>query len=343
MKFWIYKESESDNVLIMDENSLTLGSTDRDNIKMAEAHLASGKSASDVLGSDDLTVVPFIQIQSISNRDTDLNLSVAYKAKKEIKHLDYYFNDANEANACLEQLNAALPPNLKRKETQQSSLSAALWPLISLAMCSGVSYLFFDKLRIAVYIVGGLWAAFSLFNLYRRISNPPKLTTWVIKGKHVRKAWNGLKMAGAYAVAGVFALGLSASFPDAYGEKSLYTQMEEQFYEETFTVEDVQKFVSRGADLNYTDGDGYNSLMMALDWSHYDIAEALVEAGADLGPAEGDSTSMLEYALYDGAPDSVIQKILDNGGLDAAMKTGFDIEEYVEYSGNDSVYALIDD
>ena len=190
-----------------------------------------------------------------------------------------------------------------------------------------------------MYIVGALWAAFSVYRLYDRVSNPPQLTTWVIKGKHVRKALNGLKTAGSCAFFGALAVGLSASIPDSYGTKSLYSQ----FYEETLSAEEVQKFVSRGADLNYTDSSGYNILMLALDWSEYDIAEALVDAGIDLGPVDQDSTSMLEYALNDGAPESVIRKILNKGGLAVARDAGFDLYEYVEYSDDDSIYALIDE
>ncbi len=91
------------------------------------------------------------------------------------------------------------------------------------------------------------------------------------------------------------------------------------------------------------DADGYTPLMLAIDWSEYDVATAMVQAGADLGVIESVELSMLEYALHDGyATEALLSAMLQRGGLNDAQSNGFDVAQYAEDNDDDTILQLMD-
>ncbi|MBX2835489.1 MAG: ankyrin repeat domain-containing protein [Gammaproteobacteria bacterium] len=336
MKFWLDRESESKNVVVANEASFAFGSCDQEHYDSVEQQLKAGKPAAEVLGSEDLTVVPFLQIQNLTSRSTDSDVQVSYKAKKELKTEDLDFTSETEAQEFVDHIGLYLPEGMVKKIYQQSALTAAFGPLLSLLLGAGTSYLFFDKFRIVVYVVGALWMLASLAMLYTRVTNPPEITRFTVSGKEFRKAWNGLKTAGSFCVAALVIVGISASFPDRYGQKALYDQL----YEDTLGADEVQKYVDRGANLNYVDEDGMSVLSMAMDWTESDVVVSLIEAGADLNQLIYDDWSPLAYAIYNEDVD-VVKAMLDRGALQTAEIDGVDALEMVQETENDELIALV--
>ncbi len=308
MYYWIDKDSESDNVVVLNEHSLFVGSCDQESIDQVDIQLAGKQSPIEVLGSDGLTVIPFSQIQNITSRNTDDDVEVKYKAQKEIEDKTVYFANKDEKRSFINTITPLVPDHLEKTETTQSALKAAISPLISLLLSVVLIYLFFDKFRWTALILGGLWAAGSLYMLSMRVSHPPTITRWFIRGRYARKMWSGIKTAFSYVFLALIMVGVYSRFPDSYGTKSLYEQMQH----EELNAEDVAKYIERGADINYVDEYGDTPLSSALSWSEDELAIALIEAGADLS-ADDNGQRPLEQAIYNGGSIEVIETMLKQG------------------------------
>ncbi|MEE9322738.1 MAG: ankyrin repeat domain-containing protein [Granulosicoccus sp.] len=332
-KHWIDRDSESGNVIVCNDLGFFIGSCDKSAHDNVDQQFNAGKTPAEVLGTEDLTVIPYIQIQNLTSRSTDRYFDIGYKAKGSTESTDCYFEDESQAQECSAFIDQYMPDNLTKKVVQQSAISAGTNPLLSLLVCLGASYLFINKFHMPVYIIGGLWALISTVALVGRLKSPPVLTRWNIKGKHARKAWAGLKTVYAYTFVAVVAVGGSQQLPDSYGEKAISDRMAHEMIQ----PDDIKMLLGRGADINYLDDDGDTPLTMALYWEEEDMTLALIEAGASLTmKIEGDSS--LEYALYNSASKNVIEAMLERGALNIAEKDGFDPMEFsIEYEKEDLI------
>ena len=307
--FWIDRSSETENVIVLTQAGILVGSCDEESCDSVQQQLGAGKTAIEVLGSGDILTIPYGQIQKVTSRDTDNDVSVEYKAKKDIEQKDLFFEDLDPKQQFVAALDKVMPENFVKSEVKQSALGAALNPMLSLLLSSAAIFLFINKFRWVTIIIGGLWALVSLYMLVSRIKSPPTVTRWTIGGRYIRKAWNGLKTATSYViVAAVIALAHD-TLPDSHGPSSIYEQM--QF--ETLSPASIETLLGRGADIDYRDEYGDTALSVALDWGYYDVAIALVEAGADLTLRDSYDLTPLEYAISYDLDSSVINALLENG------------------------------
>ncbi len=226
-----------------------------------------------------------------------------------------------------------MPEHLEKNESEQSAVIAAISPLTSLILSLLSAYLFFDKFRWPAIIVGGIWAIASIYVLVSRIKEPPTITRWSISGRYVRKIWSGIKTFFSYAFIALIIIGIYGKFPDSYGEKSIYEQMNN----DSLDVSEIKLLIDRGADINYEDKDGRNSLSIALDWEENDLVIALIESGADLS-ANGGETSPLEYAMYNDFSINVIETMLEKG---ASLEFDIDGVTPLEYSKQNENMELV--
>ena len=324
MQYWIDKESESSNVITISDSSIFIGSCDKESCDKVDQQLKEDKSPIEVLGSDDLTVIPYSQIQNMVSRSTDINVDISYKAKKDIEEKTLYFSALGEKNDFISSIEKFMPEHLEKSESEQSAVMAAVSPLISLTLSLSSAYLFFDKFRWPAIVVGGIWAIISIYILVSRVSEPPKITRWAISGRYFRKLWAGIKTGFSYVVLVLIIIGVYGSIPDSYGEKSIY----EQINDESLDASDITLLIERGADIDYEDKEGTNSLSIALNWGENDLAIALIEAGADLSGKDSEE-SPLEYAIYNDANINVIEAMLDKG---ASLEFEIDGTSPLEYS-----------
>ena len=235
-------------------------------------------------------------------------MDIKYKTKSGLEDDYLHFDSLKKKGDFVDLVDAVLPASLGKKVYDQPAWLAGLYPLLSLLMCLMVSYAFINKFRIPVYIVGGLWAAWSLYIFATRVKNPPTITRWNIKGRHIRKAVGGLKVAGSFAFMAAVVFGFAASIPDNHGSKALYAHM----WEDDFRAADVSRLLSNGADINYTDSDGESPLTIAMDWGDDELAIALIEAGADVQRKYQDMYPV-EYAMNSSASNDVIDAMLAKG------------------------------
>lgn len=322
--YWIDKEAESDNVVVTSDSTIFIGSCDKDAYSKVNEQLVNKKNPIEVFGTEDLTVIPFNQIQKMVSRSTDRNVDISYKAKKEIEEETIYFSSLEEKQDFVEIAGQHMPEQLVKSEAQQSIATAISSPLISLALSLVSTYMFINKLRWVAIIVGGLWVLASLYMLFSRMKEPPMITRWSIRGRYFRKTWNGIKTAFSYAFAILVILAIYGKFPDAYGPKSIY----EQIQDDSLNPSEVKTLLNRGANINYKGSDDDTALATALDWGSDELAITLIESGADLS-IKSNSETPLKYAIYNDTNIDVIESMLKNG---ASLK--FDIEGMtpLEYS-----------
>lgn len=307
--YWIDRTSETENVVVVDRTGILVGSCDEEHCDALQVQFSSGKTAIEVLGTADILTIPYSQIQRVTSRDTDNDVSIDYKAKKEIENKLLFFEDTDQKQQFVAALDKVMPETFVKSEVQQSAFTAALNPLLSLVLSGAATYLFYNKLRWVALGVGGLWALVSLFMLIGRMSSPPTVTRWTIGGRYVRKAWNGLKTAVSYVILAAIIAVAYESLPNGWGPSSLYEQMEY----ETLSASSVDTLLERGADINYRDEYGDTALSLALDWGYDGIAIALIEAGADLSLKDSYDMTPIEHAISYDADPSVIKALLDNG------------------------------
>jgi hypothetical protein len=324
MKYWVDKESESNNVIAVNESSIFVGSCDKESYDKVGRQLEDKRSPVEILGSDDLLVIPYSQIQNVISRSTDNDIEIKYKAKKDIEEKTLYFSGLGEANEFMSSIENYMPEHLEKSVSDQSAFIAAISPMISLTLSLSFTYLFFDKLRWPAIIIGGFWTIASIYMLSARVKEPPSITRWSISGRYFRKIWSGIKTGFSYAFLAIIIVGVYGMFPDSYGEKSIY----EQLNDESLDVSEIKLLLDRGGNINYTAKDGSSSLSTALSWGEDDLAIALIEAGADLSAKDGEDTP-LEYAIYNDLNIKIIESMLDKG---ASLE--FDIEGVtpLEYS-----------
>ncbi len=310
MKYWIDKDSETNNVILVNKSGIAISSCDKESLEKVESQLATKISPIEIFGTDDLLTIPYAKIQSITCRSTDEDVSVSYKAKKDIEEQTLYFQNTTDVDAFIRTLDGLVPNHLTKNAYQQSAFAAAINPIFSLLFGVALTFVYFNKFRWPAIVIGGIWIAFSAFILIKRTKNPPRITRWKLTGKYVRRFWHSIKTGASYSIAIIVALGFSLKFPDNYGPKSLH----ENILESTLSPEDVNKYLDRGADINYTDSDGDTPLMMAIYSENEALALKLIEAGARLDKPDGEhSASPLQYAIDYGVHLSVVKAMIEKG------------------------------
>jgi len=324
VQHWIDRSSKSKNVTIANASSICVASCDKEHYDEVDHRLTAGETAADVLGSDGLKVILFSQIQSIVSRDTDVNVDITYKVKKGENDISIDFEDTEKSADFVEFITAHLPKSLIRTEKQQSIVAAALLPILSVIFGLLVGFFYFNKMRLIVYAVVSIWTLGSLYMLFKRVTNPPLITRWKLKGKLAKKTWSGIKTGWSYALTILVVFGISAKFPDRHGSQALIQLAEEDMLE----AANISVYLSRGADLEATDEAGDTALWWAI-YNHDDeLTLALLDAGSNTTMADG---YLLEFALDYNASDEVIRTMLNSGVLEVAEAAdNFDTEYYMD-------------
>lgn len=337
MKYWLDKDSESSNVIVVNDSTIFIGSCDKEAYQKVEQQLANKNNPIEVLGTDDLTAIPFSQIQNLCSRNTDRDVDISYKAKKETEEKTLYFNEAKDKQEFISSIDLHRPEHLIRGDSEQSALGAAINPLISLALSLSTIFLFINKFRWPVIIIGSIWALISIYMLLSRIKEPPTVTTWTIKGRYVRKLWGSIKTGFSYVVLAAIIAATHQGVADSYGPKSIYAQMQDDSLS-SYTVDEL---LARGADINYRDQHGNSALSLALDWAEDDIAITLIESGADLSIKDGDERSAIELAFYMDSSATVIETMLNNGASLNFTIDGVSPLEYARETENPQLQVLL--
>ncbi|WP_111979443.1 hypothetical protein [Algibacillus agarilyticus] len=201
MNFWLDRNSESNNVVVLQQNNILVGSCDKQAYDNVFTQLTADVAPIEVLGTEDIQIIPFDKLQNLTSKNTDTSIDLQYLAKKGTEDFTLDFETLEQKNACLQLMTAREFPQLSLTVAKQSALSASISPVLSLLCAIGLGSLYIDRLRWVTIIVCGLWALLSLYGLYKRATNPPVVTKLSLKGRYGRKFVSGVKTAGGYLLA----------------------------------------------------------------------------------------------------------------------------------------------
>lgn len=121
----------------------------------------------------------------------------------------------------------------------------------------------------------------------------------------------------------------------------------------------VKLLLSKGADLNYRDDEGFTALMLSITNERSDIFRYLLDQGADVNIEDGDNFTALTHSLdyndieatrsllahgadvnYDGRDNSPLMTAIENGDLDV-MRLLLEYKPNLEYQNSSGFTALI--
>ena len=339
-KYWIDEVTETDNIIILSSNALFLASADKEHIEATRKKLEADTNPVEVFGTDCMTIIPLTIIQSIVSRNTDRGVDLKYKTKKEVEDKLIDFKSTEQKASFIRFLSKVAPDTLTKRVVQQKAIDAAISPLISLLIGLSIVYFFFDKLRWPAIIIGGLWAIGSAYLLFSRLSNPPEVTRWLIKGKHLRKTWSGIKTGFSYLFLLFIGVGIYAQFPDSYGANSIIQRMDDI----DLKAGDVAKFVERGADLNARNSSGETPLYQAMNYSDNILAIELIKQGADVNLnlySDDDTSWPLKYALQSFDDLSIARELLKNGASVDISIDDMPLLEWVKQTEDNALIELL--
>ncbi len=337
MNYWIDENSETNNVIVLNDSTIFIGSCDKEAYNKVSQQLADQDSPIEVLGTDDLTTIPLNQIQSITSRSTDKDVDINYKAKKDIENSTIYFDSLEKKQNFISDIDHYMPENLVKSEYKQSVVTAAISPIISLILSLSFTYLFFDKFRWPAIIIGGIWILASIYILLSRVKKPPTVTRWTIGARYFRKIWHGIKIGFSYAIVALIIIAVYGKLPDSYGPKSIYQQIKD----ESLSSSEIEKLLSRGANINHKASDGNTALSIAIEWNEDDLAIALIESGASLSIMNGDGETPLKQAMSNDSSIGVIESMLKNGASLEFKIEGVSPIEHSKQLGNTELEELI--
>ncbi|SMF13983.1 hypothetical protein SAMN02745866_00893 [Alteromonadaceae bacterium Bs31] len=308
MYFWLNRSSENDNVVMLAKNSVLIASCDEETYDKVYEACNNKVHPYTTFGKDNIQQISLNTVQQIISRSTDADIDIKYKTQKEIEDISLDFEDVAQKESFLLTFKKIIPAHLVFNEYQQSRIGAAIWPAISLSVALIISSFYINKWRWVALIVGGLWALASVWMLYTRLSNPPVISAWKLKGRYVGKTINAIKIGLSYAFVLILAIGFSYKLPLSYGPSALFSHLD---YDE-LTASKVPQLVSNGADVNWVNDEGDDILTYAIAMENPDMVKALIHAGANLS----DSRNAHRSALYDAlqyAHNATTLTILDAG------------------------------
>jgi len=259
MKYWINTNSEVDNVVLLNDRSLIIGSCDEEKIDDTKTLIEQQKPFEEIFGTDNYEIIQYSQIEQVLSRSTDVDVDIEYKDKngEDTKYIE--FESIETSETFLATIASHLPKKFKKKQYQQSFIAAGLPALLSLITALAASAIFINKLRWVTLILGGIWVLVSLYTLFKRVLNPPTISIWSSRNV-VGNAWSQIKTAGSFAFLAIIVLAISTRFPDSYGTNSFVQHMEQ----EKLGADDVETLVKNGGNINAQDSYGSPPLHYAV-------------------------------------------------------------------------------
>jgi ankyrin repeat protein len=115
-------------------------------------------------------------------------------------------------------------------------------------------------------------------------------------------------------VAELLKLGADPNLQDCRGKTALHLAAEKG------NLQTVNVLVSAASiDLNLLDHDGDSALTRAISWEHGDVAERILEAGADINARAGSGYTAIAEAIYHKSQSSIVKALLLRPELDATI------------------------
>jgi len=335
-EFWLNKDRSSNNVIALSDTAIYIASIDEEALLSVKNQLSSEKPLVEVLGNK-ATTIPYTSINGIISRDTDDDIDITYRTGKSLEEESLFFDNPKTKADALAAIERYLPESLQRSVTKQNLVSAGFYPLLAIVVIGWLAYLFYPLFPKVSMVVGGLCLLVAVSILIKRLSNPPVVTRWVIKGKYLRKFRNLLGKGFAILFWAAVIIVLHDRLSESFGPGSLMHRYENGELE----ARDVQTYVKNGADVDYADEDGDTLLLHAASSNDFYLAKALIDNGAEIQYRNSDGSTALHYAVQYGGPELV--ELLITAGADPSTKDnqGVSAMDYARDSDDEMIIGIL--
>ena len=335
-EFWLNKDRSSNNIIALSDTAIYIASIDEEVLLSVKNQLSSEKPLAEVLGNK-ATTIPYTSINGVTSRDTDDDIEIAYRAGKNSEEESLFFDSHKTKADALAAIERYLPENLQRSITKQNVVSAGFYPLLAIVVIGWLAYLFYPLFAKTSLVVGGLCLLVAVSVLIKRLSNPPVVTRWVIKGKYLRKFRNLLGKGFAILIWAAVIIVLHDRLSESFGPGSLMHQYENGELE----ARDVQSYIKNGADVDYADEDGDTLLLHAASSNDFELTKALIDNGAEINYSNTDGSTAMHYAVQYG--DSKLIELLIAAGADPSTKDnqGYSAMDYARQSDNKTIISIL--
>ncbi|MFT6407660.1 MAG: ankyrin repeat protein [Arenicella sp.] len=133
-------------------------------------------------------------------------------------------------------------------------------------------------------------------------------------------------------------IGIYGGVSDSYGPNGIVQHINDGELE----VDDVAKFIDRGADINIRDQHGETALYTAMYSDQESLILKLIEQGADVNQRTGvDGSSPFKYALQDSESLTVIRALLAKGASVDFSIDDMTLLAWVRESENEELATLL--
>jgi len=289
-EIFIDPNTSSENIVVLTRSAIMFADLPKSSLETAQRSIRDGAHVVEILGSD-CTSIPYTKIKKLVSRDADHSLEIDHSDDSTV----LYLADKGSAERAVNFVGSRLPDTFKRSEVQQSALTASMPSLVTLIGAAAVAYWTYGLITPIAYVAGAV-ALFAAIILFQRMGAPPRVTTYGVD----KSAFGTVKSAFGNLVwmliVGVGAAGFYQNYTDSKGPSALVYH----WYDTgEYRASDIQKYVERGADINFiSDEYDESALMVAAQYANEKTLRAVISGGADLDLADSVGNTALHMAVY---------------------------------------------
>lgn len=291
MQYWINKDSDSNNLLVLNQTHLLYASVKEADITEIETALKNGaQPAPPLLETNEVSLAAITDLKS-TNADAYLTL----KSTEEKDELELSFESEADKADFLAAFKSRKPAQLTEHIKELNALTASFWPLVSLACALIAAWLFINKFPVATYIVAGLWACLSLYTAVQRIRKPPVITRWSDGDTGVSGVFDFVKQGFALSLVMAALITGANAVPDARGASTVLDSAAKGF----LNTGNIDNMIAAGGDLDQRDQNGHSALFLMIDQADtraYEVSSNLL-ASALINKASQSNSSNTESTV----------------------------------------------
>lgn len=113
--------------------------------------------------------------------------------------------------------------------------------------------------------------------------------------------------------------GADINYADTNGDSCLMVACRAFVVQDKVKFQIVDTLISHGADINHTNTKGRSAIIYAIVCNEYQVVEALVQRGASINNSDNDGRTPLDYALVDNSKGkNIADFLIDHGAKTAA-------------------------
>ena len=291
MLYWINKNLENNNVVILSKNGILLASCRRDSFERADELFKKNTSPVSVLGKENITLIPFSKVLRIITQVIEPGIELSVKTSKTTKKIVLNFSDFEAREKCflyLKKLRGTQPLISSELSFEQNA---------SNKKSSFVHDRKGDR-RSGAYSKSDRRNTTRKDSLNLQTSNTSSEFKELDREPFKKRIFIGLGLT-SFLLASYF---LFFAEPDP---ASLYDAIQTQ----TIKSSEIETYLKDGADIDFRGADGITPLLSAINHGKEELVVSLVNNGADLSSDYNGETA-LDIAIASGL-NSAVKSMLD--------------------------------